>query len=91
MATPFMPKIINIQASRTLPKLSQGTPELAQRLAVPPWSHSWGGQVLSSTALAHKIKPLGTHPRIPRICRIPRKRWQQLLLGPTFHTRWGPG
>ena len=30
-----------------------------------------GGQVLSSTAPAHKIKLLGTLPQIPRIPQIP--------------------
>ena len=51
--------------------------------------------MLSSTAPAHRIKPLGTLHRIKRIYRIyrikriPRKRWQQLLLGP--HLPHAPG
>ena len=34
---------------------------------------------------------LGTHPRIPRIHRIPRIRCQQLQVRPSFYTRRGPG
>ncbi len=52
------------------------------------------GQGLSITAPAHRIKPLGILPtilRIPPIPRIPRKRCQELRLGPYLHTRRGPG
>ena len=68
--------------SQSSPRASQSSPRASQSLPLPPelsGRRSWGGRVLSSTAPAHKIKPLGILPVCPR---CPRKRCHQPLLGP---------
>ena len=78
--------------SQRCPRASQGSPSTSQGLDLPPEppggisGGSFTSKMLSSTAPAHKNKPLGI---LLRIQLILRKWWQQLLLGP--HLPHAPG
>ncbi len=73
---------------QTLPKASPGAcrapqslPKCTQKLHRASQCRQSFGQVLSTTAPVHQIQQIGIHPCCPP---CPRKRWQQLLFGPSL-------
>ena len=73
--------ISNVDISKARPGPHRAHPGLS-RASRAPWRGVIATQVLSSTAPAHKNKPLGILQRIYRIQRIQRKWWQQARPGP---------